>query len=131
YTGQDDLLIGTSTSGRKRSRIQQLMGCFLNTLVLRSNLSGNPTFHELLSRIREILDSAVTHDDLPFEYLVKELHPERNLSQNPLFQVLLTLEPTQPTLPGGWTLTRMEISCGTSKFDLTLELEDRPEGLIG
>jgi amino acid adenylation domain-containing protein len=131
YTGQEDLVIGTSASGRTRSMVRQLMGCFLNTLVLRSNLSGNPTFRELLSRIREVINSAVIHEDLPFEYLVKELRPERNLSQNPLFQVLLTLEPAQPTLPGGWTLTRMDISCGTSKFDLTLELEDRPDSLFG
>jgi len=131
YTGQYDILIGTSTSGRNRSMAGQLMGCFLNTLVLRSNLSGNPTFLELLSRVRKVMATAVAHDDVPFEYLVKELHPERNLSQNPFFQVLLTLEPMQPTSPAGWTLSHMDVSTGTSKLDLSIELEDRPDGLIG
>ncbi len=131
YTGQDDLLIGTSTAGRKRSEVQGLMGFFLNTLVLRTNLSGNPTFRELLERVREVTNSAFAHEDVPFEYLVKELHPERSLSQNPLFQVMLTLEPLLPVLPSGWTLTQMDVETDTAEFDLYLELDDRPEGLIG
>ena len=131
YTGQEDLLIGTATAGRSRPEIQKLMGYFLNTLVVRTNLSGNPTFRELLRRVREVIASAVAHEDVPFEYLVKELQPERNLGLNPLFQALLTLEPALPTIPSGWTLTQMDVTVGTSKFDLSLELDDRPEGLIG
>jgi amino acid adenylation domain-containing protein len=131
YSGQDDLLIGTATAGRKRKELQGLMGFFLNTLVLRTDLSGNPTFQELLLRVRKVITSAVAHEDVPFEYLVKELHPERILSQNPLFQVLLTLEPPLTPLPCGWTLTQMDVTVGTSKFDLSLELDDRPEGIIG
>src|SRR5579863_9571234 len=131
YTSQDDLLIGTSTAGRKRLEIQGLMGYFLNTLVLRVSLSGNPTFRELLMRAREMINSALTHEDMPFEYLVKELHPERDLGRNPLFQVMLILEPSLPVLPSGWTLTQMDIETGTTELDLTLELDDRPEGLIG
>lgn len=131
YTGQDDMLIGTSTAGRKNSAIQRMMGFFLNILVLRTNLSGNPTFRELLVRMREVTLEAQDHQDVPFEYLVRELQPERNLSQNPLFQVLLTLEPPLTVLPCGWNLTQMDVTVGTSKFDLYLELDDRPEGLIG
>jgi amino acid adenylation domain-containing protein len=131
YTGQDDLLIGTPTAGRKRSEIQGLMGYFLNILLLRTDLSGNPTFRELLVRVREVTNSAFAHEDMPFEYLVKELRPERNLGQNPLFQVMLTLEPSLPVLPSGWTLTQMDVETGTTELDLTLELDDRPEGLIG
>jgi amino acid adenylation domain-containing protein len=131
YTGQDDLLIGTSTAGRKRPETQGLMGYFLNTLVLRTNLSGDPTFRELLLRVREVTNSDFAHEDVPFQYLVKELHPERNLGQNPLFQVMLTLEPSLPVLPSGWTLTQMDVETDTAKFDLYLELDDRPEGLIG
>ena len=131
YTGQDELLIGTATAGRKRPETQKLLGFFLNTLVLRTDISGNPTFRELLRRVREVIVSAIAHEDVPFEFLVKELRPERNLSQNPLFQVLLTLEPPLTILPSGWTLTQMDVTVGTSKFDLSLELDDRPEGLIG
>ncbi|MEO7020419.1 MAG: amino acid adenylation domain-containing protein [Ktedonobacteraceae bacterium] len=131
YTGQDDLLIGTASAGRNRPEIQQLIGYFLNTLVLRTDLSGNPSFRELLLRVRSVIASAVAHEDVPFEYLVKELQPERNLGLNPLFQVLLTLEPQLAMVPSGWTLTQMDVTVGTSKFDLSLELDDRPEGLIG
>jgi surfactin family lipopeptide synthetase A len=131
YTGQSDFLIGTNTAGRKRPETHGLMGFFLNTLVLRANLSGNPTFRELLARVRETVISATAHEDVPFEYVVKELQPERYLGQNPLFQVMLVLEPTLPSLPSGWTVTQMDVETGTTKFDLTLELDDRPEGLIG
>ena len=131
YTGQDDLLIGTSTAGRKRSEIQELMGFFLNTLVLRTNLSGNPTFRELLARVREVTNSAIAHEDVPFEYLVKEFQPERNLGQHPFFQVMLILEPSLPVLSSGWTLTQMDVETGITEFDLSLELDDRPESLIG
>ena len=121
YTGQEDILIGTTTAGRNRTELQKMMGFLLNTLVLRTNLSGNPTFRELLRRVREVTIEAMAHQDVPFEYLVKELQPERNLAQNPLFQVLLTLEPPLPILPSGWTLTQMEVQTDTSKFDLTLD----------
>lgn len=127
YTGQDDLLIGTSIVGEN----QGLMGFFHNTLALRADLSGNPTFRELLVRVREVIGSAFAHEDVPFEYLVKELQPELNLGQNQLFQVKLTLEPALPVLSSGWTLTQKDGETDTAKFDLALELDDRPEGLTG
>lgn len=130
YTGQEDILIGTATSGRKLPEVQRLMGVFINILVMRTNLSGNPPFHELLRRVREVTVEATAHPDIPFEYLVKELQPDREMGQNPFFQVLLMLEPAVPALPSGWTLTHMEVETGTSKFDLSLILEDRPEGLL-
>ncbi len=131
YTGQEDVLAGTTTGGRQQPGVQKLMGFFLNTLVLRTNLSGNPTFRELLQRVREVALEAHAHQDLPFEYLVKELQPERNLAQNPLIQVMLSLEPPLPALPSGWTMTLTDVDTRTSKFDLSLELDDRPEGLVG
>ncbi len=131
YTGQDDILIGTTTGGRKQAEVQQLIGFFLNTLVLRMKLGGNPTFHELLKQAREVILEANAHQDIPFEYLVKELQPERNLARNPLIQVMLSLEPPLPTLPSGWTMTLTDVDTRTSKFDLSLELDDRPEGLVG
>jgi len=131
YTDQDDLLIGTGIADRKRPEIQGLMGFFLNILVLRTDMSENPTFRELLKRVREVTLEAHAHQDIPFEYLVKELQPERNLGQNPLFQALLTLEPPITVHPSGWTLTQMDVETDTAKFDLSIELDDRPEGLIG
>src|SRR6266567_3208116 len=131
YSEQEDMLVGTATAGRKHSEMLGMMGFFLNTLVLRTDLSGNPTFRTLQQRVREVILEALAHQDIPFEYLVKELQPERNLGQNPLFQALITLEPPLPVLPSGWTLTQMDVRVGTSKFDLYLELDDRPEGLIG
>lgn len=131
YTGQEDLVIGTASAGRNRPELQTLMGYFLNTLVLRSDLSGNPMFCELLHRVRAVVAAAVAHEEVPFAYLVKELQPERDLSTHPLFQVLLTLEPPLARLSSGWTLTQMDVTVGTAKFDLSLELDDRPEGLIG
>lgn len=130
-TGQEDLVIGTASAGRTRPELQTLMGYFLNTLVLRTDLSGNPSFRELLRRVRAVVAAAVAHEEVPFASLVRELQPERDLSAHPLFQVLLTLEPPLTTLPSGWTLTQMDVTVGTSKFDLSLELDDRPEGLIG
>ena len=131
YTGQDDILIGTAISDRKRKEVQHLMGFFLNTLVLRTNLSGNPTVRDLLQRVREVVLEAHAHPDVPFELLVKELQPERAVGQNPFFQVLLSLEPPLHIDESGWTLSQMDIETNTAKFDLSLELDDRPEGLIG
>ncbi|MEO8970160.1 MAG: amino acid adenylation domain-containing protein [Ktedonobacteraceae bacterium] len=131
YSGQADILIGTAISDRKRKEVQNLMGFFLNTLVLRTNLSGNPTVHDLFQRVREVVLEAHAHQDVPFELLVKELQPERTVGQNPFFQALLSLEPPLHVDESGWTLSQMDVETNTAKFDLSLELDDRPDGLIG
>lgn len=131
YTGQHDILVGTATSGRTQAEVQKLMGVFINMLVMRTNMEGSPSFRELLARVREATLEAQEHADVPFEYVVKELQPQREQGQNPFFQVLLMLEPAVASLPSGWTLTHMEINTDSSKFDLSLIFEDRPEGLIG
>lgn len=131
YTEQEDILLGTAIGDRKYQGTQQLLGFFLNTLVLRTKLSGDLPFRHLLKRVRDVVLDAQAHADVPFEYLVKELQPERTPGQNPFFQVSLTLVPEQPALPCGWTLTQMEVETDTAKFGLSLQLDDRPEGLIG
>ncbi|NJR75441.1 MAG: AMP-binding protein, partial [Scytonema sp. CRU_2_7] len=133
YTNQEDILVGTTISDRNRAELEDLIGFFINTQVMRTDLSGNPPFKMLLQRVREVALRAYEHRDLPFEKLVDELNIERNLSQNPLFQVAFVLEHNNTTqsleLPG-LTLRPLEIYSGTAKFDLTLFIADTKQGLI-
>ena len=131
YTNQEDILISTATGDRKPAETQQLLGYFLNTVVLRTRISGNLIFRELLKHIREVILDAHAHQDLPFEYLVRELQPERHLGYNPIVQVMMSLEPPFPVLPCGWTITLTDIQTKTARFDVCMELDERPEGLVG
>ncbi|HLF24983.1 MAG TPA: amino acid adenylation domain-containing protein [Anaerolineae bacterium] len=126
YTGQTDIVVGSPVAGRNRSELEGLIGLFVNMLPLRTNLGGNPTFVELLQRVRTMALGAYAHQDLPFEKLVDELQLARDLSINPLFQVMLALlNAPLPALKGaGLTLTPMEISTTTSIFDLALYLRE-------
>jgi amino acid adenylation domain-containing protein len=132
YTHQDDILVGSPIANRNNAEIQSAIGFFVNTLVLRSNLSGNPSFPELLKRIRRVALDAYSHQDLPFEKLVEELHPERNLSHTPLFQVMFALQNfPMPTLEvANLNLQVQEVDTKTAKFDLTLFVEDRGRELV-
>jgi amino acid adenylation domain-containing protein/non-ribosomal peptide synthase protein (TIGR01720 family) len=133
YTGQTDLVVGTPVAGRTRVETEGLLGCFINTLVLRTHLGGNPPFRELLGRVREVALGAYDHQELPFEKLVDVLQPERDLSRNPLFQVMITLQQTlqlAQELPG-LTAHPVAVASDTAKFELTLALQDTAEGLVG
>ncbi len=133
YSGQEDILVGSAIANRNRKEIEPLIGFFVNTLVLRTHLGGNPSFRELLGRVREVTLGAYAHQDLPFEYLIENLHPERNLSYNPLFQVMFILQNASRSelkLPG-LTLSPLKVEKRTAKFDLSLSIEDTESGLIG
>jgi len=133
YTNQDDLVVGTPTANRNRLEIEGLIGFFVNTLVLRTNLSDNPSFRDLLRRVREVCLGAYAHQDLPFERLVEELHPTRDLSRNPLFQVMFVLQNAslQAVELPGLSLSPVEVDTGTTHFDLTLHIVDTEQGLVG
>ncbi len=133
YSGQDDIVVGTPIAGRSRTEIEGLIGFFVNTLVLRTDLSGDPTFRELLGRVREVTLGAYEHQDVPFEKLVEELQPERSLSHTPLFQVMFALQntPGQALELQGLRLNPMTSVSKVAKFDLSLFLVERAEGLRG
>ncbi|HEX9943118.1 MAG TPA: amino acid adenylation domain-containing protein, partial [Thermoanaerobaculia bacterium] len=115
-----------------RSEIEPLIGFFVNTLVLRTDISGSPSFDALLARVREVTLGAYAHQDLPFEQLVEELHPDRDTSRNPIVQVMLTLQnfPLPEILLPGLSIRPLEASEGTSKFDLSLFLVEAGPGLL-
>ena len=131
YARQDDISIGAVISGSNRPEIAGLIGFLINNLVLRTDLSGNPSFCEVLGRVREVTLDAYANQDVPFQKLVEVLRPERHLGHHPLFQVLFVLEPPTPALESGWSLRPLIVNTGTSNMDMTLSLDDRPEGLVG
>lgn len=131
YTGQEDFAVGTPIAGRNYAQTEALIGCFVNTLVMRARMEGNPSFRELLSRVRETSLGAYANQDLPFEKLVEALEPERDLARTPLVQVMFVLQnaPMQPDDIPGIRMRRMEVDSGTAKFDLTLFAEEEDEYL--
>ncbi|MBR8840560.1 MAG: AMP-binding protein, partial [Stigonema ocellatum SAG 48.90 = DSM 106950] len=133
YTGQEDIVVGSPIANRNRSEIEGLIGFFVNTLVLRTNLAGNPTFEELLTRVREMALGAYAHQDLPFEQLVEKLQPQRDLSHTPLFQVMFVLQnaPMSVLELPGLTVSPIENDSGTAKYDLTLYMRQTAHGLVG
>ena len=132
YSGQEDILIGSPIAARNRAELENLIGFFVNTLVLRTDLSGNPSFRQLLARVRETTLDAYSHQELPFEKLVEELKPERDLSRNPVFQVMFVLQnmPEARREISGLTMTAFPRIEGTAaKFDLMLLSMEYPDGI--
>jgi amino acid adenylation domain-containing protein len=129
YSGQEDFGIGTVIANRKRIEMEQVIGFFLNTLVIRANLSGEPTFREVLRQVRKAALGGYEHQNLSFEKLVEELAPDRDVSRTPIFQVLFTTlgEPDQLEF-GELELNGFEADIGMSKFDLTMSVQEAPQG---
>jgi amino acid adenylation domain-containing protein len=133
YSRQQDIVVGSAIANRNRREIEPLIGFFVNTLALRTKLQGNPTFLELLQRVKQVTLDAYDHQDLPFEKLVDELGLERSLSHHPLFQVAFGLQggtPEKLEIPG-LTLSRFEWENTTTLFDLSLIFRETPQGLTG
>ena len=133
YSGMEDISVGSAIANRTRGETERLIGFFVNTLVLRTDLSGNPAFVDLLARVRETALGAYTHQDIPFEMLVDELQPERNLSHTPLFQVGFALQNTPlnaQELPD-LRLEPLALDAGSAKYDITLTLTEGESGIVG
>jgi hypothetical protein len=130
YSGQSDLIVGTlSPAGRKRSEVQGLLGYFLNPVPLRIDLSDDPSFAALLSRVREVSTEAISNDDVPFEHIVEALKPPSDRSRNPYFTTGISLQPPMPESHGAWSITSMDAESGGAKLDLYVAFIDRLEGL--
>ena len=130
YSGQDDIVVGSPIAGRTQVETEDLIGAFVNTLALRGDLSGNPTFREFLGRVRETALESYTHQEVPFEKLVEELRPDRSPNRTPLFQAMFALQnPPADIAVAGLTLSSLKLDRTKSKFDLTLEVDEQTNGL--
>ncbi|MEK8020466.1 MAG: amino acid adenylation domain-containing protein, partial [Candidatus Parabeggiatoa sp.] len=131
YTGQEEITVGTVSAGRDHAEIENMIGYFLNTLVLQTDLSETPTFQQVLQRVRKVTMDAYAHQDIPFEQLVATLRPKQSLGINPLFQVMFDLDPPLSPLDMDWRFNQLDIQTDTAKFALTMELDERADGMIG
>lgn len=132
YSGDEDILVGTPIANRNRSQVEKLVGFFVNTLVLRTRIERTESFHDLLRRVRETALEAYAHQDLPFEMLVEQINPERNMNVTPIFQVMFTLQEQSFTTitMGDLTVTPFDAAITTAKFDLTFGVSYTPGGII-
>jgi amino acid adenylation domain-containing protein len=131
YSGQEDIIIGGVTDTRQRPELKNVVGYFLNSLVLRTRPSSQMRFREFLAQAGDAVVGALSASEVPFDRIVREVQPKRDLGAHPLFQVLFSVQPPAPVLAEGWDLTQMDVAAGTAKFDLYLELEERADGIIG
>lgn len=133
YTSQEDIVVGTAVANRNYAEIEELIGFFVNQLVLRTDLTGNPTFGELLEQVREVALEAHAHQDLPFETLVKAMKLERDSSRNPLFQIKFVFQntPTSDLNLSELNINLIGVNNETTKFDLLLNMEETEQGLSG
>ncbi|MFJ8203445.1 non-ribosomal peptide synthetase [Micromonospora chalcea] len=133
YSREDDIVVGVPVANRNRPEIERLVGYFVNTLALRTDLSGDPSFRELVGRVRQTCLGAFAHQEVPFERLVEELAPRRDLSRSPIFQVHFIFQniPMPEFDVAGLRLEPVDVESSTARFDLELQVFDRPDGLTG
>jgi amino acid adenylation domain-containing protein len=132
HVGEDDVVVGTDLAGRNRAELEGLIGFFVNLVVLRTDLSGNPAFRDVLARVRETAMDALGHQDVPFDRLVEELRPQRHRSRTPLFQMLFVMEnvPLETLRLPGLTMTPMPSQAETARFDLALFVREQDDGIV-
>ena len=131
YTGQEDIIIGGVTDTRRRPELQNVMGYFLNSFALRTRADASLSFRAYLQEVGTALLEALDATDVPFDRVVQECQSRRDLARHPIFQVLFSVEPPVEPFSDGWDLTQMDVKVASAKFDLYLEIDERPEGLIG
>jgi amino acid adenylation domain-containing protein len=131
YTGDEDVIVGGVTDTRRRPELQPLMGYFLNPMALRSRPSGERPFRAYLAEVKASVIGALGATDVPFDRLIRALDIKRGTGTHPLFNTLFSIEPPVEPFPEGWDLTQMDVTVGAAKYDLYLELDERPEGMAG
>ncbi len=131
YSGEEDIVIGGVTDLRRRPELERVVGYFLNTIALRSQPLGDLTFATYLTQIRDMMLGALGASEVPFDEVVRALNVRRTPGTHPLFNILFSVEPPVEPFPAGWDLTQMDVVVGGAKFDLYLELDERPEGMVG
>jgi amino acid adenylation domain-containing protein len=126
YSGQNDFIVGSATDARRRPELENVMGYFIDTFVLRTRPTADLTFSQYLSQIRESVLGGLEAADVPFDQVVKVINPRRDPVRHPIFQVFFTMRPRKPHLAEGWGIAQTDVTVGTSKFDLHLEVGDVP-----
>jgi amino acid adenylation domain-containing protein len=132
YTRQDDIVVGSAVAGRNRPELENLVGIFMNNVALRTSLGGDPTVQQLIARVRDTSLNAFAHQDIPFDRVVAELHPDRNLNRSPLFQVMFVLHnfPMPSVELSELSVRPLHIDPGTSRFELTIDATEKSDGSI-
>ena len=131
YTERTDIIVGALWAGRKWPDVEAVAGDFVNPVALRIDLGGNPSFQELVARVRDVVVDAVTHDEMPLQEIVKLVQPKPDPSRNPLFQIIFSLQPEMPRPYPRWNLRTEEVGNGGAKADLMLVVDSRPDKIFG
>jgi amino acid adenylation domain-containing protein len=127
YSGQNDLIVGSATDARRRPEFEDLLGYFLHTFAIRTRPIADMRFSEYLAQTRESVLGGLAAADVPFDRVVQEVNPKRDANQHPIFQAFFSIRPPMPSFAEGWSLTQMDVTVASSKFDLYLELCERPD----